>query len=167
MNTRIVIPLAALGVFLLGGALFGNSDSEDAAPTPVEQAAPEHGPSIDDELDKLSKPIREERAPSIDPQLDCSYLLEGSGKPYRFVAGGDIENTGNIGVHVRVRARWRQLGSFGVSTTRRYRVRRGQTREIQITVPTTVDGILAHQKTDGRCSATARVTRTFGRPPLG
>lgn len=64
-----------------------------------------------------------EAEPSVDAEpdgkydLDCNYVLGDFGesgdpsKGFRFIAGGSVRNTGNIGIRVRVTVTWEQLGA--------------------------------------------------------
>lgn len=162
---------AALVTLFIAAAVFGEDEAtEDTAVTTQPEIAsePTPGPAPPPAV-KPSPPaprVREKPAPDIEDDLTCDYQLEGSGQPYRFVAGGDIVNSGNVSVAVRVRVRWRELGAEGTRTEKTYRIRRGQAREVNISVPTTIDGILAHQQADGACEATASIQDVIGPPPL-
>lgn len=106
--------------------------------------------------------------PSGAYDLDCSYELGDFGdsgdpaKGYRFVAGGTIENTGNIGARVRVTYKWKLLGRSAHTVRKTYRLRVGQERDVNITVPVTQDDISAHQNADGDCSTKATIIGSFG-----
>lgn len=163
----------AAGVIALfiAAAVFGEDEATDdtavtTQPEITGEPAPESAPRPAVTQPTPEPRVREAPAPDIEDDLTCNYQLEGSGQPYRFVAGGDIINTGNVSVSVRVRVRWRQLGADAVRTEKNYRVRRDETREVNITVPTTIDGILAHQQADGACEATASIQDVMGPPPL-
>lgn len=99
--------------------------------------------------------------------LNCDMLLgdftENPETGYRFVAGGKVKNTGNIGTVVEVEAEWEVLGSEPVVETRRVRLPIGQTRNVDITVPATDDQIDAHQSADSRCQIDGTMIDTFGR----
>jgi hypothetical protein len=99
--------------------------------------------------------------PDGEYDVDCDYLL-GSGDNYRFVAGGDLENTGNIGIVVQVVVTWDRLGSPPARVEKRYRVRTNATREVQVSVPATLDDIDAHQSADADCDVRVRIVDTFG-----
>ena len=112
--------------------------------------------------------FRPEPSPEIDADLTCDYLLGDSlnDDEYRFVAGGTLENTGNVGAVVRVTVEWKLLGEDPVTFSRNLRVKRGYERDVQIKVPATSDQIDAHQSAEDDCKPRAKIVDTFGRPPL-
>jgi hypothetical protein len=144
----------------------GIPDSEDARPNVNDSG---EGPTIPEEPEPTPEPVIEE-----DPQgqftLNCDYELGDfgdSGDPnlgFRFIAGGDIRNTGNVGLVVRVTYRWKMLGQPTVKVSKNYRLSVDKTREIDFSMPVTGEQIDAHQSADGECSARAKYIDTFGAP---
>ncbi|HZG49488.1 MAG TPA: hypothetical protein VEY90_08210 [Thermoleophilaceae bacterium] len=99
--------------------------------------------------------------------FNCDYLLgdftEGTEQGFKFVAGGTVENTGNIGIVIRVRARWQQLGSDRILEERRVRLKVGRRKRVNISRLASSGEIDAHQFAEGDCSVGAKIVKTFGR----
>lgn len=105
--------------------------------------------------------------PGAEYTLKCDYLLgdfSESRSGYRFVAGGRVRNTGNVGLVVRVVARWEQLGSKPLREVRTFRLAVNKSRRVAITRPATSDEIDLHQSANSDCKATAALIDTFGEP---
>lgn len=103
--------------------------------------------------------------PRVHASLTCDYLLSAdfeSSVAGHFVAGGDLRNTGNIGVVVRVKGSWRRLGSNPVELVKRYRLVVGQSRTVNLRVAASGEDIDAHQASGSKCSVTQKITATFG-----
>lgn len=104
-------------------------------------------------------------------EMRCDYELGDfgdSGDPsqgYRFVAGGTLRNTGNIGIRVRVTYKWKLLGRDPLTVRKHYRLRRGQSRDVNLTVPVTENDIDSHQSAAGDCSTKVTIVATFGVTP--
>jgi hypothetical protein len=127
-----------------------------------------NGGAADEEAEMEPEP-ETEPDPNGDYELDCDYILgdydsDDPMEGYRFVGGGTLTNTGNVGIRVRVTYKWRQLGSSAISAKKTYKLRVGDDREVNTTVPATSDQIDAHQSADGKCSAKATIVDTFGQP---
>lgn len=93
--------------------------------------------------------------PDVSHRLKCDYLLGDS--DYRFVGGGRVKNDGPSDVRVRVNFTWIMLGSDPVKHSETVRVPSGQGRDVQVSVPASIDEISAHQSADGECRSNARV----------
>lgn len=110
-----------------------------------------------------------EEAPNAagDSRLNCDMLLgdfsEDPDSGYRFVGGGQIRNTGNIGTIVEIKAEWEILGSDPVVETQRVRLPAGETRSVSLSVPATSDQVDAHQSAEGRCEIDAELIDTYGK----
>jgi hypothetical protein len=115
--------------------------------------------------------VREAPKPKGRYVLSATYELGDfgeSGDPargYRFIGGGTLTNTGNIGIVVRVTYKWRLLGEGSLVAHRQYRLARHAHRDIDITIPATDAQIDAHQNADGKSSARATMIDTFGTTP--
>jgi hypothetical protein len=100
--------------------------------------------------------------------INCDYTLGDfgdSGDPsagYRFIAGGKLKNTGNVGIKVRVRVSWERLGTTPITSTTVYRVPYGHTKRVSITIPATQDDIDLHQSADSDCGTKVKIIGTFG-----
>lgn len=165
------IGIIIVALFVIGGIGAILDPAEDEAANTSTQAAAEPEGLVDVEPPE-PEPVREEPDPNGDYDLNCDYDLgdfDESGDPakgYRFIAGGTLINTGNIGIRVRVKYKWKRLGQEALTVNKHYRVRRDQERDVNITVPVTQGDIDAHQSADSDCSATADIVDTFGQPPL-
>jgi len=134
-----------------------NSDAADSQTTvetePPAEPEPEPEPVVAD--------------PNGEYDLNCDYLLKfdeslNGNNDHRFVGGGTLENTGNIGIRVRVTYKWKLLGQGPLTVKKTYKVRRNETRDIAVNIPATDDQIDAHQSADGDCTAKATIVGTFG-----
>jgi len=111
-----------------------------------------------------------EANPDGEYELNCAYELGDFGdsgdpsKGYRFVAGGTVTNTGNIGIRLRATYKWKLLGQSAKTIKKTYRVRRGQERDVNVTIPVTDGEIDSHQNADGDCSTKVTIVDTFGEP---
>lgn len=127
-------------------------------------------------LDAAGVPPSEqsERPPAADPKgtykLSCDYTLGDfgdSGDPaagYRFIAGGTVKNTGNVGIAARVRITWEQLGTEPIRWEKTYRIETGKTKRVKVTLPATEDQIDLHQSADGDCATKVKIIDHFGTP---
>jgi hypothetical protein len=76
-----------------------------------------------------------------------------------------LRNTGNIGIKVRVTFKWRLLGQGWYEETRTLKVRRGGTRDVDVSVPVSGDMIDAHQSADSDCRSNVKIIDTYGSTP--
>lgn len=161
------IAISFAGLFVFGFAIGLTQDAEDAKV--VTQTVTAGGgianlPDADDE--PPLPPEEEEDPPDPDAEydLECDYLLgdhNESGDPsqgYRFVGGGTLRNTGNVGVRVRVTYKWELLGQSPKTVKKTYKLLHGQgPRDVNVTVPATSDEISGHQSADSDCTAKATI----------
>ena len=116
---------------------------------------------VEDELEE-TVPVE---TPDGEYDLDCDYVLgDFDSDDYRFIAGGELENTGNIGIRVQVTFEWERLGTDPIREIKRVRVPVGATRDVAVTVPVTSDDIDLHQAADGDCNVDAEIIGTYGTP---
>lgn len=131
---------------------------------------PDQAPKLAAVLERSSPPAEPTPEPEPDGsyELNCDYVLGDfgeSGNPergFRFVGGGEVENTGNVGIRTRVRIRWQLLGGEPVVEDRTVKVPVGGRRDVQVSVAATQDQIDLHQSADGDCSARASIVGTYG-----
>lgn len=157
---KYVLTLALIAAFALAGC------------AETEKAAVQVNGETTTEATTVSTPdtteAPEEPNPDGESELSCDYDLgdfDESGDPeagYRFLAGGTLTNTGNIGIVARVTYRWELAGQPDLKVKKFYRVRTGETREVDVSIPTDNSGIDAHQSADGDCKATVSIVDTFG-----
>lgn len=160
--------LAVLVGMAVLGALLGGGDTTKTIKT-SDNARGENGPVATAEED--TKPSTIAASPEADYKLACAYELGDFGesgdpkKGYRFTAGGTINNTGNIGIRVRVTYKWQRLGQAPLIVKMTYRVRRNEERDVATTVPTSQDQISAHQDSPGHgeCKPKVSIISTFGK----
>ena len=163
--------IAIVGLVVLSLIFAPADDSKDTktvtetvAATPPAEAAVEPEPE--------PERLREDPNPDGDYDLNCAYELGDFGesgdpaKGYRFVAGGTLVNTGNIGIRVRVTYKWKLLGRLPITLRKHYKVRRGEERDVNSTVPATGNEIERHQKSDSDCSTSVKIVESFGETPL-
>jgi hypothetical protein len=86
-----------------------------------------------------------------------------SARGYRFLATADLENTGNIGVVVRVTATWDQLGGAPVQMIKTVKVWPTAKRPVPFERVVSQDQLSRHQSAEGKCNVTAKVVDTFGK----
>lgn len=151
--------LGALAVAVVIAAIAGSGDEDEPSPEPAAATS------------EASEPVEEPPVaaqPNGEYRLNCDYLLgnfeEGSANGYRFVAGGLLKNTGNVGTVVEAKAKWQILGSAPVVETKRVRLKPGQKQNVQMMVLATGDQIDAHQSANSRCSTNANIVNVFGKP---
>lgn len=162
------VGIGFVGLFVLGLVIGVTDDTEDAKV--VTQTVTDSGGGIANPPDADDSPLVEEEDPPEPPdpdaeyKLNCAYLLGDFGesgdpsKGYRFVGGGTLRNTGNVGVRVRVTYKWQLLGQSPKTLKKTYKLLHGQgPREVDSTVPATSDEIDQHQRADGDCSAKATI----------
>ena len=104
--------------------------------------------------------------PKADIQSTCDYVLGDfttGPSGYRALGQAKIHNTGNIGVKVRLTARWEQLGTSPLRMKKTVRVRRGHTRTLRFTLSLTQDQVDLHQSADAECKVTGKIVDTFGK----
>ncbi len=176
-----VLVAGAFLVFAIGvGAGAGSettTNSDQAAIGTTEQTDP--APATTAPVDAAEEPepepeprVRERRAASGTDDLKCDYLLGDFGesgdpsKAERFVAGGTLKNTGNVGIVVKVNVRWDLLGTEPARFSDTYRVKREGSKRVNVTVPALEGQIDAHQSADGECKASTTITDSFGQTPL-
>jgi zinc-ribbon domain len=171
----LIIALAALEAVLVGGGIAAaivvgseNSSSSSSSDTTAPRDA--SGVGVDS-TPSDTQPVRETPNPDGKVKLKCDYELGDfgdSGDPsqgFRFIAGGTIKNTGNVGIVVKVVAKWQLLRQDPLRFTERVRLRAGKRKRISISIPVTQDQIDAHQSADGDCNTNATIVDSFGRPP--
>lgn len=188
------IALAALLLIGIGASLGGNDDtkSSDAARTSDNTRGKEaaanatkdddgdgvlnpYDPEPDNpdvsnyaEEEETPQPVREAANPDGRYELNCDYTLPDDidSEDYRFIAGGTLENTGNVGIVVQITYKWDLLGQAPFKEQKTYRVKRGREKDVNVSFPVTSDMIDAHQSADGDCKTTVRIVDSFGTPPF-
>lgn len=121
-------------------------------------------------------PEPEPTVPAPEPSPDgtfgssCDYILGDqteSSTGYRFVAGADVENTGNVGIVVEVEATFKQLGSQPIVLKETAKIPFGESDSIQMTKQVTsneIDLIQAAQDSGEICSVDVSIADSFGEP---
>ena len=125
------------------------------------------GADDDCSTDDSSKPAKQanggsggtDSSPTAEVKLNCDYLLGEGLNDYSFIAGGDVKNTGDVPVTVLVKAKWSRLGSDQVTASKTVKVPSGRTKEVQLSVPATMEDISAHQSAAAKCSANGTIVK--------
>lgn len=144
MDRKAAVLILAFAVVTMG--------QDDCATTTEDAPVQDQSPSND----KQAKPKAEY-------DLTCDYVLgdfNESGDPtkgFRFLGGGTIRNTGNVGIRVRATFRWKQLGAAPIVKRKTFRVPAGREKDVNLTVPATPDQIDLHQSAEGDCTARAAI----------
>lgn len=118
----------------------------------------------------LTPPSREASAaaaPNADGEFSstCDYVLGDfteSASGFRFVADAELQNTGNIGIVVRVMATWKQAGGVPIKVVKTAKVPVNRSKHVGITRVASQDEIDLHQATDQGCKVKATIVDTFG-----
>jgi hypothetical protein len=99
----------------------------------------------------------------------CDYILgdftDYTPTGYRFIAGANVRNTGNVGIVVRVFASWRQLGTSPITDARTVRVPYGESRNVNFTKDVSSNNIDLIQAALGNgpdCSVKVTIISSFG-----
>lgn len=156
--------LSAIVLLSIGSAMAGGDEGQEAAEPAETVTVTETVTASEEDVDPPSEPARAAQ-PDGEFTSQCDYLLgdfSESESGYRFVAGADMENTGNIGLRVQVAASWTLLGADPVTESREVELEVGQSESVQMTVLATQDQIDAHQSANGDCSVDVSITETFG-----
>lgn len=162
------------------GAALGQSGEEDKNPSAAVVAdAPAKADGTDQPDAELAEGDVEESAtpepvppalPNPDGEYDmiCDYELGDfgdSGNPeagYRFVAGGSLENTGNVAIKAQVTFKWRLLGQGWYTERKTYKVPYNRSRDVDITIPVDSGMIDAHQSAEADCRTNVKIVDTYG-----
>jgi hypothetical protein len=166
ISTGLVAVLAAAS---LAGCTAASTGSEN--PTAVKSSSPTTGATTD-VADETPAP---EPGPTPEPDgtytSSCDYVLgdftEHTKTGFRFIAEAKLQNTGNIGTVLRVKAVWYLSGGGKVKRTKTVRLRPGHTKRAGFTVPVGSDEIDRYQALgygDDRCKVKAAMVDTFGEP---
>lgn len=116
--------------------------------------------------------------PEPDPDAryssSCDYVLgnftSNTPRGYRFVAGANVRNTGNIGIVAEFQAKWFRLGTSAIVKTKEFRLDTGTSKRINVTVPTSQDNIDLHQSlgfNDKTCDVKVTLIDTYGKATDG
>jgi hypothetical protein len=113
----------------------------------------------------------EEAPPAPTPEPDgkfesqCDYVLgdfSESASGFRFIGQAKLENTGNIGIVLRVIAAWDLLGQPPFRIRKQARVPYGATKTVRFSKVVSQDQIDLHQSADSECRVNATIVDTFG-----
>lgn len=166
-------------VLLAIGSALGSSSGDDkkatndlAAKVAETDTATADSEVADGEVEETSTP-EPEPEPVPDPdgtyELSCDYDLgdfDESGideAGYKFIAGGTLKNTGNVGIVADVTYKWRLLGQGWLKETKTYKVPYDRKRDVDILIPVGSEEIDAHQSADGDCRTSVKIVDSFGK----
>ena len=121
---------------------------------------------VSDDTPSASDNSSDEQAkPEVKHQLTCSYDLgevSNSGfENMRIIAGGTLENTGDVNAVVRVSYTWDMVGRKNHKIVKRYRVRAGRSREVDYSEGIDQGFISAHQAGSQDCTPRVKIVDTF------
>lgn len=101
----------------------------------------------------------------------CDVLFgDYTNDEYWFVGNAKMKNTGNIGLVVRVRARWDQVASPNLKDEKTVRIPAGRSKSVKFRVPITSAQVDEHQSSPGyagdgdACKVTPKIVDTYGTP---
>lgn len=158
---RALVATVVLGVLAgCGGAATETQSSAPSATTPTPGTS---GTTATEPTDTYAAPD-----PDASYSASCDYLLGDfteSKSGFRFVGDARVQNTGNIGIVSRVRAKWLLAGGDEVTAQKRVRVRPGKSKRVGLLRVATQDQIDRHQSlglTTQSCKVKATIVDTFG-----
>ena len=176
------MPLRAIAALLLVLAV-GCAVGGDGVPAPPPQAA---APSEDggagqpdgaasDEAEDNGEGDSGTVTASPEAEVTATCKAEPQDDPdekslQRLVADLEVKNTGNIGVKLRLAAKWPQPEGRGILRWKRVNVRAGETRELtlRIVVGAVEADAIRKAVEDGReCAVSHRVIGAYGAPSEG
>lgn len=117
-----------------------------------------------------SRPTPDPPDPRGSYRLTCDYLLGNAVDSYTLIGGGTVENVGNIGIQVRVKVKWEQLGGEPIRDEQTLSLRVGKRKRVSFNMPTTSDVIdrLQSAADNGRsCSINATIVASGARSTGG
>ena len=116
-------------------------------------------------------PPAPEASPNAEYSKSCDYILgdfsEHTNTGFRFVAGAEITNSGNIGVVVEVVATFKQLGSDPIRLKKTAKIPTGATKQVGFTDKVgqqEINLIQAAQDQGSICNVKATIVDTYGEP---
>lgn len=130
---------------------------------PAEEATPEPTPRVRETTDADGK-----FTSSCEEMLPDDIMSDA----YRFVASAKMRNTGNVGIVVKVKARFDQVASANVTDEKTVNIPVGKSRTAKFSIPATSGQVDEYQASpdyfgDGdSCKVHVTITDTFGRPPF-
>lgn len=179
MNNRIitiiVAVLAAGGIAACGSATTTKTVTRTTAPPKAasDTAAAQASASSTTESSTTSytpPPATPHPQGQFDSSCDIT-LADSIDGPNYFIGRADMNNTGNIGIVVRVTAEWDQTSEADIHATPKYvRIPRGQSRTARFSVPATQDQISQMQDSPSYmgsgngCKIGVKIVDTFGLP---
>lgn len=137
-------------------------------PTPAPQQPPDPGGTAAAGTAAPDDAVVAQPAAQVD--VDCSpQPRQGEDGP-ELVAHAEVVNTGDLGVKVRLVARWPQPQGKGLIRTRRVNVAEGERRQVTLRIAVgepEAEAVRERAKQGRTCSATHRVIGAFGAPGDG
>jgi hypothetical protein len=165
--------------FLVIGLLLGGAAGAGVSESTTGEGSGASAPSelVATEQQEESSPEPEPTLPALEPNPDgtfgssCDYILgdfsENTSTGFRFVAGADIENTGNVGIVVDVKATFKQLGGKPIELKKTEKVDFGESKSVQMTKEVgsnEIDLIQAAQDSGDICTVDVEIVDSYGEP---
>lgn len=166
---RVGFGVIGLIVGLAIGAGIGSSTNPQAQRTSsTAEFTPLPSPSQTQDFSFVPPPA--EPSPDGEFSNSCDYVLGDftnfTSHGFRFVAGADITNSGNVGIVVRVTARFKQAGGDPIVLRKTANVPYAATKSVDMTKPVGQDNIdlIQSVQTGGRdiCTVDVAIVDTFG-----
>lgn len=174
-NVRRIAVASAAGLALIGAGACGTQQKLDTKPKP---AATAPTPQPEQQPENAQPTPAPDPVPTANPDgkysLNCDLNL--SSDIYasdHLVAGGTVKNTGNVGIKVRVVAKFFFLTAEPTRLTKDVNLSVGEKERVSFKVPITTDQVDDYQSSPGYsspgagdrdCLARATIIDQFGAP---
>jgi len=156
-HRRTILAALALTLILLAAGCGETSSTPSDKTTPPKKGGIEQA---------TSEPKADPPDPRGSYRLTCDYLLGNEVDSYTLIGGGTVENVGNVGIQVRVKVKWEQLGGEPIRDEQTFSLRIGKRKRVSFNMPTTSDVIdrLQSAANNGRsCSINATIVESEAR----
>lgn len=129
--TAVLAVLAIIVVGSIGASGSGSGDGNDESGQQISDTATETTAPADEAEATEEETSEAPAAPNPDGTYrgSCDYLLSGS--PYTLVGEISLHNTGNVGVKVKTKISWPQLGSAPITMKKKVKVPYGKSKVVR------------------------------------
>lgn len=145
-----------------GKDMSDNNAAKTGATTTEDVAEPEATPRVREAANPDGK---------FSSSCDIAFPEDFTSGDYAFVAAAKMRNTGNVGIVVRVRARFDQVASENVTDEKTVRIPVGKRRTAKFRIPATQTQVDEHQNSPDyfngdACKVSVKIMDSFGKPPF-
>jgi hypothetical protein len=167
-SRRVVIAVAA--AILTASSLAACASSGTKTVTVTKQAG--SAPATESTASEPTPPAREPVNAEGKFRSACDVLLPDSiDGSATFFANAKLENTGNVGIKVRVKAKFDQVSSDDLEMSKVVRLKRGKHRSVKLSMAVTSSQVEQFQSSpdyfdDKACRVKSTIIDTFGKPPF-